>query len=163
MTVTFYSADPKVSPIQIEITDIPRWDRLVCLYIAPSIVSSVKDDISAFNFIEISHAKLPYLLRHYYDYKDKYWEKVNGRNCATDMYLEYNRLVMTWEMDWEIIYVPMLINNNVSTEDICKGREKYIEDCKKELIRRGFCEESDDPFGLLPYKHLAKVSWELNK
>ena len=170
MVVTFYSPNPKVSPVQISISDEDDWQRLVCLYLAPKgtysytwvnyVKSKVDDGISGFNFIEISHEKLFYLLSHYFGY-DKYMERINGRLCATDMYLEFNRIRMVWEMDWDDFYKQILILKCTPSEEIEKQRVEYFQGCTRDLVRKGYCEEGDDPFGLLPFKKMLKVNWEL--
>ena len=158
MIVTFFSPIPKLVPVQIEILDDARWSKLVLLYFSPA--SALSDEISGFNFIPISHEKLFYLLSHYFGY-DKYMERVNGRMCATDMYLEFNRIRMVWEMDWDDFYKQILILKCTPSEEIEKQRVEYFQGCTRDLVRKGYCEEGDDPFGLLPFKKMLKVNWEL--
>ena len=159
MIVTFFSPIPKLIPVQIEVLDDARWSKLVLLYFSPS-ASALSDELSAFNFIPISHEKLFYLLSHYFGY-DKYMERVNGRMCATDMYLEFNRIRMVWEMDWDDFYKQILILKCTPSEEIEKQRVEYFQGCTRDLVRKGYCEEGDDPFGLLPFKKMLKVNWEL--
>lgn len=81
------------------------------------------------------------------------FEKINGRSCATDKYLEYIKLINTWEFDWGNIYEPILIGQNLSDVEIRIKKVEFFDEAESELIRLGFTDAGDDPFGRRPSRN----------
>ena len=88
MEVTFYSPDPKISPVQILVQDVHSWCILVRFYFSLQKTYSKIDfewygdtkdifpseEISPFAFIPINHRYLSLLLKEYFGYCDLFQE-----------------------------------------------------------------------------------------
>ena len=46
-------------------------------------------------------------------------------------------------------------------EELRKKRTEYYGSCKEWLVKKGYCDESDDPFSMKPLPILPKISWGL--